>query len=303
MALAKSQANPIWRMPMQARSAALAGATSMLRGDAELMAQNPASLAGADGDLFGMGYTHWLQDIALLNLLWGHAWGEGGFALNLQNLSSTEPRRDWDGENQGTFQNSIWNGGIGTAQSFGGVSFGLAGKFATESYGGDTSFSLLFDYGVQTRLLDGRLLLGAAFQNFGQYYWLDDSEALATPRLARTGVGLALVESVCVMEELRYEPDSRVLSHAFALEATQRWALLGASLRVGFDSSFYGLGLPAGMNLGAGLQLGGWNLNYQWAPMGALGSAHRIGLVFRETLHETWGQPSFVFTPQEAPAP
>jgi len=262
------------KLPADARSAALGGGGTALRG----VPPNPACLAGESR--WSLSYGDYLMDIHLGEA--GMTYPLGGrfsFGLRLLHLSYGELTKvDRTGNAGGTFGAGDFSLYLTAAGTFGwGFSLG-AGLRAIYSYIGDyTADAYALDLGFLWRAPWKRTSFGLALVNVGFVRKGYRGHKDALPVALRAGFSHLLAHLPVVLVGEAVLPNDNLPYLSGGGEAYIGRAL---TLRLGYDGRAardsedkYG-----GLSVGFGLVLRGVQLDYAYSLFGELGEVHRVSL-------------------------
>jgi hypothetical protein len=260
------------KMDVGARAAALAG-TGILNDSRLAVFGNPALLAGSAPSLT-IGHNQWFgtttQDFV------AGVFGMGGVtasvAFRILHTGDIEYREEATGDPVDTF--SAWDVSVSCAGAvtLGVFDLGAGVKLLREKVWTEDSDALAFDAGCTVRPMEG-LRLAAVFQNIGPMVTMVD-ESFRLPFTWRLGArytrGLP-VGRLSVTGEVSKAIDYTPRTSAAVEYVPVDWVSLMTGYRFGDDSQ--------GFTAGAGLEAGGWTLDYAFVPgRYALGTAHRFTL-------------------------
>ena len=264
-----------------ARAVGVAGAYTALANDSNALLYNPAGLgrvrmseATFMHNQYAAGASQQYVGAAL----------KRGFGFQLNYLSVGDIPRTTLANPDGTgskFNVSDTSLGAGYGRAVGpDLSLGAGAKYINESLGDASYSAYAADFGALYRLPELRnLTLGAALLNVGPGVKVNNATE-KLPTLIRAGGAYSFRfprnEAVAALDITKTPLDKPRLSIGFETEIDQSFAL-----RAGFTTRD-----DAGIGLRAGVGWKGQNLgaDYAFAPLGALGTAHRISLTLR------WGQ-------------
>lgn len=171
-------------------------ATSLARGDAGVAAEhgayatywNPAGLAATGRNELAISHHIWIADVrtyvAASKFRIGQKTGVGLF-VTATGAGDIEAR-EGPGEPDGLFDAQFVSAGAAIGRAFGPVRAGVTIKYLSERIFVSSADGYAFDFGLQTTLLNGGLLLGASFQNVGKMQRLN-AEATKLPTSIRVG--------------------------------------------------------------------------------------------------------------------
>lgn len=286
---------PLQRLPLGARSAALAGAQTAQAGRAEALAANPAVAAMVPGVELSLGHMVWLEETqfsSLAALLPLGAWG--GLGLSGHFASAQDTRRDAFGAVQGNFGVDGQALQLSLGVRAGQLGFGASAKYLRQAVSGQAAEAVAGDAGLLLSLWRGQLSLGLAGQNIGATLESARSNSpLQSPQQWRAGMVLKGPLGLSAFSDFVHQP----LSSSDAVLAGLEWRMQAGAgklaLRGGYDSALQAGGL-SGLSVGLGLGWGKWSLDYAWLPMGDLGLSQRASL--------SWGPQPAVLAPTAASA-
>ncbi len=282
----------VLQLPAGSRAPSFSGAYSAATGDADVLFYNPAGLAtlhaGAavafeplvEGMSFGSAAGSFR--IGALALGAGIAYLDGG------SLQEQVPDPLYGGQ-RGTTTGQTVSASESAARlaaalplAGGRVRVGAAAGFVSTSLAGTSSGTPLFDVGAQAGIVPA-LTIGASVRNLGGTLG-QDSTAAPLPAEARIGLsyartlptGLGVTVSADFVSQLK-EHTSGVVGglEAGVLPAGER--RFGAVARVGYSAAQGSDGL-APLQLGGGLILGAFALDYTFQDLKYFGPVHRLGL-------------------------
>ncbi len=171
-------------------------AAGMARGDVGVASEdgafstywNPAGISAPGPNEVAVSHHLWIADIrtyaASSKFRLGQKTGIGLYvtATGAGDLEA----REGPGEALGFFDAQFVNAGISLGRNMGVIRVGVTAKYLSERIFVNSANGYAFDFGVQTSLIDGGLLLGAAFQNVGK---MERLNAVRTklPQILRVG--------------------------------------------------------------------------------------------------------------------
>ncbi len=282
----------VLQLPAGSRAPSFSGAYAGATGDADVLFYNPAGLssfhAGAalaysplvDGMSFGSaaGSFH----IGALALGAGISYLDGG------TVDEQTPDPLFGGQRgqltgqQVSASESAARIAAALPLMRGRLRVGAAAGFVSTALAGTTSGAPLFDLGAQAGIVPG-LTAGAAVRNLGGSLG-SDSTAAPLPAEARLGLtfaralptGLGLALSADFVSQLKEHTSGVVggIEAGLMPSASRRF---GAVARVGYSGNQGSDGL-APLQLGGGLTLGAFALDYTFQDLKYFGAEHRLGL-------------------------
>ncbi|MGQ0644976.1 MAG: PorV/PorQ family protein [Elusimicrobiota bacterium] len=272
-----------------ARAAGMGSAYTAMSGDAESLSWNPAGLAGLAQRQASLLHVQWVGDIRYDSAVYAHPAGRGAWAGGVSVLS--QGALEGRGENREKREDFAARDGA-VSLSFSRplsarFAFGAGLKGVEQRIGSDKARGWAFDAGLHGRLGRG-LSVGVSALNFGprmrfieERYRLPAAAAAGLNYAPAGGLSLALDVKRCVYEgrtSVGAGAEYKLLDRVAV--RTGYLAQRGARSS-GFSSSEKSvsrLGSLEGVNLGLGLRLGGWGVDYAMSPAGELGDAHRLSL-------------------------
>jgi hypothetical protein len=307
-----------------ARPAALASAFEAIAEGAWASLFNPAGLGFAEAWSLGLNHDAWLASSSRENLSLAASLGAwGGASLDAAYISYPSlDLRDGQGTKTGEFSPQdealglAW--GKAVSRNF---SLGLALRGLRESLPGYDYLGYSFSAGTLWKPAEG-LGLAAVLRGLPQAGLAGQSAtpllryALSASYLLRHFLGGPLQAGLSV----QLDPQAPAQLE-FGLEKGFA-AVPGLALRAGYASAFpaVSLGPTHGLSLGAGLRMGGLDLDYAYLPFGAFGGAQQFGLSWNfwspkvnplsvpaapapAPAAPAAGEPLAVTAPEQAPAP
>lgn len=273
-----TSAFPLLRVGQGVRAAALADASLALGGNAGSIYSNPAGLGGISEFQLSLEHHQWLSDlkneVAHIALPTGS--GSLGLGLLYGGDSDIEGR---DENNQPLPSFGTWEaaGTIGYgARLSRSACLGLSAKVLWQTAPDFTGQGGGLDLGFSLRPFSS-LNIGLAARNFGFLYYGNEGKTLPS----ELGLGASWTGSgFTAVADFIYPLDSRPNLRAGVEYLPVRQLALRLGYRTG-PADIFTLGLDAGLTAGLGINLGGFSLDYCFAPYGKLGPTHRIGFILR----------------------
>jgi hypothetical protein len=279
--LSASESNAMLKVPPSARSAALAGAFSMVGGSGEAMWFNPSAAAGLEGLDLGLSHLAWIGE-STDDVLYA-ALGGKGLALGVlaQIASAQDVYRDSAGTQGPAFNDSSQAEGLDFAAQIGAIRLGLGAKSLGLKAAGKSQGGWSLDCGAILSLWKDRLALSLAYLNAGSLSQLGAlNSPAAPPANLRAGLGLMNLSGWNLLGEYRAWTESGQSSLAFGLEYLQPAGPAVLAVRSGYESGLAEGGL-AGLCLGLGMEWSGLSLDYAYQMMGDFGSGQRLSLQWK----------------------
>ena len=266
------------KIPSFTRPAGMAGAVVASADGLEAMEYNPARLSSVLGWELGAQHLSYAEGISLeqLSLGWGRT-GLGG-GLSVLSLSTPDiPSTDLSGAQVGTFKQQDLAASLGLGASYGNFSVGVLGRGLQRSIAGLSYSGFEGDFGAAWRPWGG-WRLGLAAQHLGSLGALSQ-EADPAPMLFRGGIGWGreVPNGLSFNGELdAVQPRDSTVQARLGIEAGYSYFFGRAGTQV---SQAYEGRQP--FTVGAGVRYASWQLDYSFADLQGLGSAHRVGLSWR----------------------
>jgi len=265
-------------VPASARVAAFAGACRALGGEVDALHCNPAGLRSLPGGRLALSYQSGIADDDFASLQWGAparrgAWGAsllywGTGKIDLVDAGGNPVSKT--GKRDLLFT-------TGMARDIAGWPVGVGLQFISSELFGEKAQAVAATIGAQRRI-GSDFVVGASLRNLGgRLTYVDEAEPL--PR--NVGAGIAYGKRRGAYETLLTADGS------YLLYEKESSLLIGGELGfagVGFLRAGYGRdnGKPASeiVNMGLGLRLKKYTLDYAVELFGELDSRHRISLGF-----------------------
>jgi len=149
---------------------------------------NPAGLAAEGGNELAISHHIWIADVRTYAVASKFRIGQKtgvGLFITATGAGDLEAR-EGPGKPDGFFDAQFVSAGVAVGRAFGPVTAGVTIKYLSERIFVSSADGYAFDFGLQTALLNGGLLLGAAFQNLGKMQRLN-AEATKLPQSLRIG--------------------------------------------------------------------------------------------------------------------
>ena len=274
------------------RAGALSGAYTAGSGDADVLFYNPAGIAGL-GAAASLSYQSHVEDI-------GVATGAGAFRIGRVVLGASAIFLDY-GEIEELRPDPAFGNqtGVATGNMLGAsevaarvaaalplladrLRLGAAVGLVSVDLAGVSRSTPLLDVGAQYDL--PRVTIGAALRNFGGSLGGDELAEADLPTEARLGAALRLTTrenlgamiAADLVSELN-EGGTGVVAGVEAGLVPTGTSRIGAVGRFGYNGTSGEDGLGA-VQVGAGLSLGGFAVDYAWQNYDMFGSLHRFGV-------------------------
>jgi len=276
----------VWmRIPVDARSSALADSLSASTDDTGALGINPAGLALVRKPTMTFSHGFWAQDLTLEHAAYGDSLGGVGFAVggSYFNFGSVDQFSVGPG---GPVANGVFTpqamafsvgGGLEISKGF---FTGVAANWMGQNISNDWDSAFSANLGLLYQNESG-FSAGAALLNAGQ-----KMADFSLPLQCSIGVAYSFHlagispdlndHSATLCGQWDYLPDSSLSSLNFGGEY---WYHQLIALRAGYRFSAYGNteGLH-GLTAGAGFKLSGFELSYALVTLGSLGNSNQVSL-------------------------
>lgn len=269
---------------MSARGASLAGAMVAKRGEVHGLFHNPASLAGLNGATWSANYVNHLLDIGGGNFMLAKKTKSGtvGFGLATIEYGNFE-RIDDRGVDLGSdFSASDLIISLGYSQDFSDAfSLGTNIKWANSSIDSYSSNAIVFDAGFIYYQPERDLSIGGGIFNVGKSTaYIDTSYPL--PTNFRLGISKLLAHlPLRVNAEgiwLTYGNWKALASGEIILSPNVNLIVGLSSIRLDLDTSSLSEDFYSGGNIGLGILVDKWRIDYALSSYGGAGLIQRFGL-------------------------
>jgi hypothetical protein len=237
---------------------------------------NPAGLATIERPELTALHTQWFEGIDYDYGAYAHPLAAGviGFSVATLKADSLEKRDESEGF-QGTFNDLD----SAYAISFGrklnqSLSVGLTGRYIKEKIDSASASAWSTDIGLLKRFEERPLSLGVAVRHLGSKVKFDE-EGDPQPLTVDIGAGYHLFDDRLLIGTNLFQPRDNGLKMGVGVEWKGRLSSAGYALRGGFNSASTEADGASGLSLGAGLNLGKFNLDFAWVPLGNLGNTFR----------------------------
>jgi hypothetical protein len=296
------------KIDVDARVVALGGANVAFTQGAMALYYNPAGIANMEKHSLALSYTDWVTDIKYNYLAYEtpvHVFGNIGVHLAVLSMGDMEVTTLYQPDGTGeTFGANSWVVGITNAyQLTNRFSFGVTAKYIREQISQLTANSVAFDIGTLYYTGFKNLRIAMSTRNFGTDSKFDgkelettfdqDSNSTTAPILIKketTSQPLPLTFRFGVAYDFEFSESSKLMAALDGYNTRDR----GQQASLGFEYSWRDrLALRAGYKIRTdeeGLAVGGGydfeipgfgnlGVNYAWADLGRLQSAHRFSLM------------------------
>jgi hypothetical protein len=295
------------KLDVDARTVGMGGANVAITTGAMALYYNPAGIANLDQNSLALSYTDWVDDIRYNYLAYARpisGFGTMGFHLAVLTMGDMEETTVLEPDGTGnTFGANSWVFGISNAyQLTSRFSFGITAKYIRENISELASGSIAFDVGTLYYTGFRTLRIAMSTRNFGTDTKFggtqlettldqddDPSTAPVEVRLNTQSHPLPLSFRVGIAYDFEFNEDSKLMATFDGYNTRDR----GQQGSVGFEYSWRNrLAIRAGYKIrtdeeglagGAGYEFeipgfGNLGINYAYADLGRLESAHRFSL-------------------------
>lgn len=257
--------------------------TAMARG-VDAVQYNPAGLAGVDQPELGFSHTTWLLGsnhdfIGVAVPVGGKSTADGrqvAVGLGFTRLSNGSMEgRATDRGRTGGFEAYDQSIALGAAKNFGPYALGGSVKYIQSTIAGARASAFAVDIGAGRHLSGLPVYVALAVQNLGTpMRYMNQSDPL--PLSASAGLLVTAVPGVDLSLDFKRYIHEGQTNYNFGMNYN---ILPGFALRTGYlmNSDRAGAGLSA-VNIGAGVNIRGTQLDYAVSPYGDLGNTQKITL-------------------------
>jgi hypothetical protein len=296
------------KLDVDARVVGLGGANAAVSRGAMALYYNPAGIANMDKRSLAFSYTDWIADIKYNYLAYETPIsGFGNVGVHVAVLTMGDMEKTTLEQPDGTgemFGANSWVAGISSAhQLTNRFSFGVTAKYIREQISELSADAIAFDFGTLYYTGYKNLRIAMSTRNFGMDTKFDGTELETTfdqdnnpstapvlIRLKTESHPLPLSFRLGVAYDFEFNEQSKLLAALDGYNTRDR----GQQASLGFEYSWRDrLALRAGYKIRTdeeGLAVGGGydfeipgfgslGVNYAWADLGRLQSAHRFSLV------------------------
>lgn len=270
-------------------------AAGMARGDVGVASEdgafstywNPAGISAPGPNEVAVSHHVWIADIrtyvASSKFRLGAKTGVGLY-ITATGAGDLEAREE-PGEALGFFDAQFVNAGIALGRIVGPIRVGITAKYLSERIFVNSANGYAFDFGVQTSLFDGGVLLGAAFQNVGKMERLN-AERTELPQILRVG------SEIFPFKILAENDGTALLNTSLIVEVSHNSISESTQIHVGFagevlDTVIARVGYISNdalrdYSVGIGLAIAELSFDYALLPFeeGFGGPAHIISLSY-----------------------
>jgi len=269
---------------MSARSAALAGAMVAKRGEVHGLFHNPASLSGITDVSWSASYVNHLLDIGGGNLMTAKKVESGTFGFGIASIDyGSFSRLDETGNDLGDdFSASDLLVSFGFSREISSsLSLGSNIKWANSSIDKYSSNAIALDAGFTYYHTDREFSIGGGIFNLGKSTaFIDNSDPLPTNfRIGMTKLLAHLPLRVNVEGVWLTYGNWKVLASGEIVLSPNVNLILGlSSIRLDLDTSSLSKDFYAGGNIGLGVTMDKWRIDYALSSYGGAGLIQRFGL-------------------------
>lgn len=269
---------------MSARGASLAGAMVAKRGEVHGLFHNPASLSGVNDVSWSANYVNHLLDIGGGNLMMAKKFESGTFGLGLASMDYGSFNRLDDRGNDlgGNFSASDLLLSLGFSREIStSLSLGSNIKWANSNIDEYSANAIALDAGFIFYQAERDLSIGGGIFNLGKSTaFIDRSDPLPTNfRLGITKLLAHLPLRVNAEGIWLTYGNWKVLASGEIVLSPNVSLILGlSSNRLDLDTSSLGEDFFSGGNIGLGVTMGKWRIDYALSSYGGAGLIQRFGL-------------------------
>lgn len=268
-----------------ARSEAMGGAMTAVADQLGSTFYNPAALARTTPRSVMASYVNWLTDIqaGALAAVWGVGQtGRLGVSAQYLDYGTFDPR-DSQGNPGADFSASDFAFALTWAASVReGFSYGLTGRFISESIDDLSTTAMAADLGLRYELTDRRTRVGLVVRNLGaQIKSIEGGNKEDLPITLAAGVSHRLRGAPVLFAADVLKPSDDDVGGAFGVEVAAFKQML---VRAGYNTLTANIDTNsnsdklAGLSLGAGFVLERLSIDYAFAAYSALGDVHRFSI-------------------------
>ena len=269
---------------MSARGASLAGTMVAKRGEVHGLFHNPASLSGLIGVTWSANYVNHLLDIGGGNLMMAKKLESGTVGIGLASMDyGSFNRLDDRGNDLGSdFSASDLIVSLGYSQEItGALSIGSNIKWANSNIDAYSINAIALDAGFIYYQAERELSIGGGIFNLGKSTaFIDNSDPL--PTNFRLGITKLLAHlPLRVNAEgiwLTYGNWKALVSGEIILSPNVNLILGLSSIRLDLDTSSLSEDVYSGGNIGLGVTVDKWRIDYALSSFGGAGLIQRFGL-------------------------
>jgi hypothetical protein len=281
------------KIPLSARSAAMAGAYSAVAEDAETVQVNPAGLAGIQGDQVTYMQSFWAQDVSVEDLAFAMPlskdWG-GAVMLDYLNFGQVDKVNIVNGQPvaAGNYSPSGLNVSTGIGcQAANGLQVGGVAKFLFQDIQTTSSATVAIDAGGLYSVKGTGLSFAGVVSNLGGTL---DTDNLPLQLTLGAALRTSLNNEVCQNGSeavhvhfitLSSQGDLSLYNTGFSnlRFGAEYWYRRQIALRVGYRFAPYGdLSGVTGLASGVGLCFDNWEFAYALTTQGDMGTTSQVSL-------------------------
>jgi hypothetical protein len=269
------------------RPAALADAYVGLGDDVNAIWTNPAGIINVSKVEVTANYTSWIADVGIMSI--GGVLPRGklvfGGGLLISGMPPIEEVLE-TGAKSGkelNYQDIVFGGYGATTVKVGdkNLQVGAGAKIISQALAGYSSLSLALDAGAVYPISD-KIKVGAALQNVGMMLKAFVEEKDALPLTLKAGIGAKAFSTPNDINVLNVAADlSQPLSGGKTKINIGAEFIFNKMIAVRGGYKIASAGDLGGLVLGAGVKIKNIQLDFVYSPMGDVGSAWRVGGIFR----------------------
>jgi len=272
-----------------ARALGMGGAFTAAADDATAVYWNPAGLGRLDSRQITATHTEWISDVRYDHLAYAHPTRLGTFAGGLSYLSQGDlEARGRNREKIGRFNGADAAVTLSFGRTVGRAQAGASLKLINQRIADESATGVAMDFGL-LKQVHRRAAVGLSLQNLGPRMKFVQ-EAYDLPLTAAAGVNFKFAQDVQMGLDVRHLPRDGETSMSFG---TEYWVMGRVALRAGYagalaqsavglaggaENAAARLGRQLGVNMGLGIQLAGYQMDYALMPAGEFGGTHRLSI-------------------------
>lgn len=271
-----------------ARAAAVGDSGAASTG-AQALFYNPAGLAATTGTELLFSHAKWVLDLGYSNLAAARrtAGGAYGLAISYLSVPATDKYDKTGNKLDDTYSASDMAVAFGYAHRAGAsTDLGFSLKYIRSSLDDETAAAVAADLGIRYAAIQNKLSFGFALQNAGTKLKFIDEEA-RLPLLVKLGgeykFNIArergMNKDLIFFTDLNSLKDSGAYAGAGIEFVTTYHEGSAFALRCGYRTDIAG-DMP-GITAGLSVDMNAYGVEYAYAPMGDLGSTHRVSLTVK----------------------
>lgn len=264
-----------------ARAPGMGGAFAGVADDSTAIFWNPAGLNRLESKSLSLMHAMWFEDIAYDWVSYAQKVKNlGTFGIGVQYLSyGSIKQTDNTGLDVGSFSPSDVAVSLSCAREVVGIGLGMNIKYISSQIT-NTARAYAVDFGAMYPLLENKLWLGAAVQNFGtKMKFIDEEDPL--PLNIKIGGAYALRPNWKAALDIN-APVNGALNLGIGTEYGYKInGIISAAGRIGYNTTAKDTGGLNGICAGVGFTYLSYGIDYAFVPYGDLGNTQRISLIVK----------------------